>query len=132
MSKYVIEVSEDQLSALIAATEMLARVGIGQFVHLEHYSPATVEMNQSVEKYQIFINALRTVELTAKSGLSMSNGDVKLICQRSWDMYQVFRNRLSWDLAGNPVKRDWSKMHGVNYDDPMTVTGENFAKIKLS
>jgi hypothetical protein len=54
-------------------------------------------------------------------------------------MYQVIRHRLSWDravedgtIASPDAPRDWSKMLGVNYDEPMRTGPEPLAKIELA
>lgn len=37
----------------------------------------------------------------------------------AWDLQQVVRHRVSWDAVGNPPRRQWPEMMGVNYDTPM-------------
>lgn len=53
-----------------------------------------------------------------------------------WDIYQVFRHRISWDKAiekgiiKEGESRNFSEMFGVNYDDPMRRGGEFLCTIK--
>lgn len=53
-----------------------------------------------------------------------------------WDVYQVLHHRISWDYAkeqgyvkGDEDKRDWSKMTGVSYDEPMRFSTQPLPKI---
>ena len=134
MPRYQIEVSEDQLAMLITATELLARMGMAQFTDVADYAPGAHSDRKTPEAHINLKVALRHAEEVAKQGLSGSPGiahdDVPMTSKRAWDMYQVLRHRLSWDRAGNPSERDWKTMSGVSFDDPMTKTGEPFAKIE--
>jgi len=92
--------SREELAIISRLSEVHARLGLNQFDML-------MRSNNHDD------NALLSEYLTDKTGITTDDLNV------SWDIYQVARHQLSWDAAGNPSKRDFSKMMGVNYDEPL-------------
>lgn len=133
MAKYQIEVSEEQLDTLIKATELLARVGIGQVSEAVGYSPAALIPNvgdlASARQVAREVESLCT-GMPPDASFGIGHEKVAKITKRSWELYQTLRHRLSWDRAGNPEKRDYAKMFGAHYDEPMNYTGEPLPVIR--
>ena len=62
----------------------------------------------------------------------ITSKEVPTECKLAYDMQQVISHRMGWDRAGNPPVRDWSKMLGYIYDDPMNLSGLPFITITAS
>jgi hypothetical protein len=72
-----------------------------------------------------------------RSSLGIRNKDVSEASRIAWDLYQVLRHRLAWDLAaaegivGNAdSQRKWPEMMQVHYDEPSRVSEQPLALIE--
>jgi len=140
--QYVLTLTETQAQVLIQALEVMARLGIGQFrdaldlLPLKEIFPAgwhedMEAIGRILSKYMIGnVDGYR-------SSLGISHADTSPQAKSAWDMYQVIRHRLAWDraysdgiVASPDAPRDWSKMLGVHYDEPMRMGPEPLATIE--
>lgn len=127
MSKvYNIEVNEEQLRILIQATDLLSRIGMGQWQEIIGYLPldeygfpysAIEEINWILSKYtKNNVNGYHS-----SIGINNTKENIKI----SHDLYQVLRYRSSWDyaiensLTNLDGTRNWANMLQVQYDEPM-------------
>lgn len=130
---YRLECSGEALRVIQDALELWARCSIGQFKealepcqpHRKEF-PITLygELRQLAETMEKFWTSRVPV---VPSGIRNSKGD------HAWEIHQTIRHRLSWDRVGNPPKRIWQgddAMWGVNYDEPMSITGKPFIKVE--
>ena len=128
---YRIECTGEAARVIQDALELWARCSIGQFKealepcrpHGKDF-PLTLygELRQLAETMERF---WRTS--TAPTGIRAAKGD------HAWEIHQTIRHRLSWDSVGNPPQRIWSgddAMWGVNFDEPMAISGKPFIKIE--
>ena len=97
---FVVFMTKEELALLSRLAEVHARLGLNQFDML-------------MGSYDRDDNDILSDCLEGHTGVPEEALNI------SWDIYQVARYRLSWDAAGNPPKRDFSNMMGVNYDDPL-------------
>src|SRR5258708_5870518 len=104
---YQIELTEEQLKALSKASELFARIRIGQadtiiwkvFPDVNGTSFASAMLDRGV------------AELRGKPGNSSSEVDWSEDARILWDLHQTFRHRLWWD--NHP---DFPKTHSGNVD----------------
>lgn len=139
---YRLTVTAEQLRTLQIATEMLMRVGMGQFDLVAEWSPLAVDAEakhaDGCARWHTLKDELRRLERLALPGLPdgghpgpghpMANPQSGRAC----DLHQVIRHRLAWDRAGNPPLRDWSTMLGVDFDEPRSCTGEALAMVEVA
>jgi hypothetical protein len=123
MKKYQIEVTEEQLKALSMASEVVARICIGQVgeiaVPLGKFNLST-EVERSL-KAELF------PELSLGSHYAMHNKEVPAQGRALFDLYQVFRHRLAYDSLKPGESPDaWS----VRFDLPFKCHEGDLAKIK--
>lgn len=141
MKKYTITVTEEQAFALVEATEILARLGIGQFQHALEYLPLIKRYpNGWFEDMEIIGQLLAAYTIGGINGYNSSLGihadQVSEQAKIAWDLYQVIRHRLSWDQAvkNGIVKsidspRNLAEMFQVYYDDPTKTSKQPLATI---
>lgn len=141
--KYKLELTKSQLQTLQLATEIYARLGIGQIRDAINVLP----LDES-KGYPPIHEICRDVEaVIAKHTISNVDGyraslgihhkDVKEPVKIAWDLHQVIRQRLAWDHAiekgiveNRRSPRNWAGgMIGVHYDDPMKTSVEPLARI---
>ena len=125
---YTITVTADQAAVLSDACELLSRIRIGQIW------AALDRLPLPDGKLMIDWDTRRQIEsILAPSlgfdphttSLGIRNPKTADAGKTAFYLYQLIRHRLSWDRAirdgvikeGEP--RDWGKMMGVNYDEPM-------------
>lgn len=137
---YKLKITEDQAYVLSAACELFARLGMGQIRNIVDFLP----LNCDYEDRHAFEDALSSLYkmISARgidgwrSSLGIQSEDVTIGAKRAWELYEVIRHRLSWDMADregwiNPDgRRNWNKMMGVNFDEPHGITGEGLAKME--
>lgn len=143
MKKYKIELTESQLSTLSVASEILARLGIGQWRDAFDWLPKRSDMDWS--DYHADIDAISKIISKYTSGrvdgyhssLGITHADVSSTSKIAWDLYQSFRYELAWDRAveygyieSRESPRDWEKMLGVHYDEPFKTSEEPLSKIE--
>jgi hypothetical protein len=133
--KYTLELTEKQLGIIQYATDLIARLGIGQVKEAFEHLPLNNDCDWST-----FHNDVRDIEHIIskhtignvdgyRSSLGIHNDKVKLDAKIAWEIHQVIRHRLSWDRAiakgfTDGKARNWSEMMGVCYDEPFPCSGE--------
>ena len=140
MEKYKIELTKKQAETVMVACEVLARLGIGQFRDALEHLP--------LERLPIWSEDLQSIGKTISrytkhnvdgwcTHLSIGNYDTRDEARTAWDIYQVIRHKLSWLRAvadgiveSETSPRDWQKMMGVNYDEPMKTSDEPLPKME--
>lgn len=138
--KYTLELTEKQLNIVQYATDLIARLGIGQIKEAVEYLPLRKELD-----WAEFHNDVRDIEHVIskhtienvdgyRSSLGIHNDKVKQDAKIAWEINQVIRHRLSWDRAiakgiTDGTARNWSEMMGVCYDEPFPCSGEALPKI---
>ncbi len=135
--QYVLTLTETQAEVMNQALEVLARLGIGQFRDALYLMPLRPTADYSLMGSMVEIEKILRRHMNDNGlGPSMRAAESEHT-QVAWDMYQVIRHRLSWDravedglVASLDAPRDWLKMTGVNYDDPMRTGPEPLAKIE--
>lgn len=139
MTTYTLRITTEQAHVLSRACELLARLGIGQITEGLREIPQVEDIDwsdfhddcQAVCKLMSKYMPRRIDGWT--SNLGIYNADKG--AQRAWDLHQVLRHRLAWDLAikegwTDGTTRDWEQMMGVHFDDPMRVCPEPLATIQ--
>ena len=143
MKKYKVELTELQLSTLSIASEILARLGIGQWRDAFEWLPKRSDMDWP--DYHDDIDAIGKIISKYTSGrvdgyrssLGINHADVSSTSKIAWDLYQSFRHELAWDRAveygyieSRESPRNWDEMLGVHYDEPFKTSEEPLAKIE--
>jgi len=132
---YRITVTEEQLQAIRDACEIKTRLHIGQ---LDEALRCCYDRDgRSVVDYDT-IKAVEAIIKPLQGLTSNSSWGVGAFrtADRLWEIYSTIRHRLSWDRAyregivqpGEP--RNWSEMMGVQYDEPVSVSGEPLPKVE--
>lgn len=132
---YAIELTTQQMHAISLACEMLARLGIGQArIVLDNCLPLKEHHAIDWEEYHSDLDRIEKMlhKYLCAGGIRRQRD----VSKRAWDVYQTIRHRMSWDYAVSKgvvesleSRRDWNKMMGVNYDEPMNTMGEPLLKI---
>lgn len=143
MKKYKVELTELQLSTLSIASEILARLGIGQWRDAFEWLPKRSDMDWP--DYHDDIDAIGKIISKYTSGrvdgyrssLGINHADVSSTSKIAWDLYQSFRHELAWDRAveygyieSRESPRNWDEMIAVNYDEPLKTSDEPLAIVK--
>lgn len=138
---YNLKITENQAYALSRACEILARLGIGQFRDALEEIPREKMVPEGWHEDMHEIGRILSRHTKRcvdgwKSSLSIHSEDVSETSKIAWDLYQVVRHQLAWDKAikNGAVKsmssqRDWSRMMGVMYDEPIVTSLEPLAEI---
>lgn len=124
--RYTIEVSEKQLRVLISSTEIMSRIGLGQFwIILDHicskpfhrYGSHFTEVRERlVQMAADLLNAPK------HASFGIHSPQVHERHRIAWDLHRVFRHRASWD-------RHPEGGIGVCFDEPYGTSDEPLAKI---
>jgi hypothetical protein len=143
MKKYKVELTERQLSTLSVATEVIARLGMGQWRDAFDQLPLRPNLNYS--DYNDDLDAIGKIisKYTHNnvngwgSSLGIKHDCTPSISKIAWDLHQTFRHELSWGYAieegyveSKDSPRNWSEMTGVNYDEPYRTSEEPLAVIE--
>lgn len=143
MKKYNLSVTEEQLKMIGKATELLARVSIGQWREIVEYLPLKKDANYSEFHDDLnFIGKLLSKNLMDNidgwsSSLSICSHKVKEDAKISIDISDTIRHYLSWKDAiekghveSFDSPRNWDKMLTVNYDVPLHISKIPLPEIK--
>jgi len=123
---YTLHLTEKQAAEISHASEILARLRMGQIDMALRELPLAESLDYWNE---------RTIENVVKP-LYRKDGQ-RADCA-AWDLHQVIRHRLAWDraIAAGEVepggRRNWDTMMGVIYDEPLPMGGEPLARIEKS
>jgi hypothetical protein len=141
---YRLTITERQAWIISQAMEVFARLGIGQFRDALELLPLKDRPHDKTwhEDMDRIGRILATHNKESVDGwncsLGIGNEKTADSAKVAWDLYQVIRKQLSWDqaIAGGVVQshdspRDWSKMMGCHYDDPMKMGPEPLGKIEV-
>ena len=139
MTTYTLHLTEEQAHVLSRACEVLARLGIGQI----NEGLRELPQEKDIDWTDFHDDCAAVCKIMSKhmtkridgysSNLGIHNADAG--AKRAWDLHQVIRHRLSWDRAiaqgwTDGTKRNWNEMLGVNFDEPMRVSGEELARME--
>lgn len=136
---YTLTVTKEQAETLILATEILARLGIGQFRDALECLPTREFLPDGWHEDMDGIGKMLSRHMIGgidgyRSSLGIRHKDVREPSRIAWDLYQVLRHRLAWDHAakGGIVEsanapRKWPEMMQVHYDEPMKVSDQPLA-----
>lgn len=133
--KYTIELNKRQVETIMAAMEIYARLGIGQWRDAVDALPLKPDYDTWHDDLDAIgaILARHTKRSVNgwQSSLGISSADVAENAQIAWDVYQVIRKKLSWQRAvlegvveSENSPRNWGKMMSVVYDDLFQVSNE--------
>jgi len=138
---YQITLNKKQAELVCEALNVLSRLGSGQWrdaighLPIDNIQPGWFDDLDAIgcilKKYTInHVDGWR-------SSLGIFQTETPTEAKMCWDMYQVIRNRLSWDraVADGVVEslsspRKWPEMMGVSYDEPMFASEEPFIRIE--
>lgn len=132
---YQLTVTEEQLQAIRDACEIKARLHLGQLDDAlrccYNKDGVSVVDYDTIKSVEAIIKPLQGLRPHASYGIGAFR-----IVDRLWEIYSTVRHRLAWDRAyaagkiksGEP--RNWSEMMGVQYDEPMSVSGEPLPKVE--
>ena len=131
--QYTIKVSAKQAAVLSRATELLARLGMGQIDDALRLMPISNlgdlwETSRAISKILAARHGLKEHGIASHE----TSDDAKI----AWDLYQTLRHRLSWDraVADGVVEplgpRKIPEMIFVNFDEPLQVGPKPLAEIK--
>jgi hypothetical protein len=138
--KYQVTLTENQLNTLVRATEVLARLGIGQWRHgLDHLPLMQTRHHQQLNDDVDEIGRLLSKHMkdgidgwTRSLSISGASEDAKV----AWDLYQTLRHHISWQKAVDDgwiesmnSRRNFTKMWQVYYDEPMLASGQPKAEV---
>ena len=116
--------------------ELYYRLAMGQFDFvLDGLVPIEKWLKLGIDRYSDYgYTDLRLRLFPELPGLTcyhaIRSNKIPKEAQIACDIYQIIRHRLSWDRVGNPEKRDWSTMGGVNFDEPHNISDYPFCKIR--
>ena len=139
---YTLTLTEKQAETLMIASEVLARLGIGQFRDALGWLPRREEFPEGWHDEMAAIGRMLSRHMIGavdgyQSSLGIHNDDVRPTPRIAWDLYQVIRHRLAWDKAvaegvvdSPDAPRKWPAMLGVHYDEPMKSSAEPLAEIR--
>lgn len=135
MGNYILTITERQAETLIQATEVLARLGMGQFRDALGYLPTREYIPEGWHEDMDTIGGILSRHMD--STLGIRHRDVRESSKIAWDLHQVLRHRLAWDNAVRngviesvETPRKWPDMMQVFYDDPMRVSNQPLATIE--
>lgn len=145
MSKtYQVTLTENQMRAIIDATDLLQRVQLGQWREIRDNLPLSkdIDYNQFHNDIDLIGAILSKYMLEGIDGgfsslgighpsLPESNGAL-------YDIHKAFEHKLSWERAvedgiieSEDSPRKWPEMMTVNYDPPMKWGNEPLPKIQI-
>lgn len=139
---YTITLTDAQARVLAQATEILARLGIGQFRDALERLP---KHEVAPEGWYNDLNAIGKLLATYminnvdgyRSSLGIHDKNVSETSRIAWDLHQVLRHRLAWEHAVEvgvvesiDSPRKWPEMIQVNYDEPLKASEHPLAVMK--
>jgi hypothetical protein len=143
MTTYTLTLNEQQAQTIATACEVLARLGIGQFRDALEKLPTKEYMPHGWQDDMHAIGLILKKHMIGNvdgwhSSLGIHHNKVREEAKEAWDLYQVIRNRLSWDRAKaegvtDGTTRNWSGgMMGVNYDEPFKTSLQPLARMEVT
>jgi len=126
MIYYTINVTEDQLATLAVACEITARLGICQIEMAFQELPFREPLDWT--EYHAMMDDIRR-QLRVHCDANMGIRRAEKRHKEAWDLYTVFRHRLSWDRLKDEGN-DKPDFPGVNYDEPRKTSNQPLAKIE--
>lgn len=115
--KIVLEMTREQAYAVMAATELLARLHIGQFKEitwefLDRFVGDGFDMTRRERADELLEQACRAIFGVDKYGLP-DVGEKDIVHERCWAVYVTIRHAIAWHdkPEGNP--------YSVMFDEPM-------------
>ena len=116
MSRYQLELTEEHLQTIVEATELLARINIGQLGDVADCIHIKIEGGVSKLK-----DSLRNLEplvtrMAPNAHLGISHERTPRVAKLAWEIYQSARYRLSWDKYPEGG-------FTVNFDKPDCISG---------
>lgn len=142
LTGYTLTVTKEQAQVLIQATEILARLGIGQFRDALECLPMRDFLPDGWHEDMDSIGRMLSRHMIGgidgyRSSLGIHHKDVSEASRIAWDLYQVLRHRLAWDRAAAEgivesadAPRKWPDMMQVHYDEPMKVSEQPLAVVR--
>lgn len=139
--KFQIEVNEQQLTTLIKATEIMARLGCGQIEDALRLLPKKNDIEnhikyEDLEAVKKVCSTFTKVNIAENSYLSISAEAVSEQAKVSYDLHQTMRHAYYWNKAieqgvveSLDSPRNWSHMMQVYYDDPLLVSEQPQANV---
>lgn len=124
MTNYTLTLTARQAAEISSACEILARLQMGQIDMALRELPLASYLDYDKQRM------IESILLPLYDDGKKRHGTI------AWDLYQVVRHRLAWDRAVDRgeiepgERRNWSKMMGVCYDEPMQWGGETLARIE--
>ena len=133
--RYLIEVSADQAYLLRDACELLARCRMGQI------ADACQEVLDAEGKAVVPWAVAHRAEVAVKAAVGLEPGQSWGVgkhesADMAFEMYRALRHRLDWDYARDhgltnaDGSRNWERMMGVDYDEPIRYTQQPLAHIE--
>lgn len=130
--RYKLTITKTQARALTVASELLARLGMGQWRDAMLRMPLKKDLSTWHEDLEEIGRILskhidRDVKEYTES-LGVGSGRVSFSSKDAWDIYQVLRHKMSWDdaimrgLIMEGDRRDFSTMWAVDYDSPLKIS----------
>lgn len=142
MNTYTLTMTDTQARVIAQATEVFARLGIGQFRDALEHLPKREYVPEGWFHDMDIIGKMMSKHMIDgvdgySSNLGIHSKDVSEESRVAWDMHQVVRHRLSWDRAVEEgvIKsinspRKWPEMMQVSYDEPMKASEHPLAVMK--
>lgn len=123
--KYNLILTENQCLAISSACDIVCRLMSGQWSQ-------AVECCRDKNGENIFdYDLVKKIESIIKPEMGLNPDEYWGVGKYEdadilWDIHQVLRHRISWDLAikqglieNEESQRDWSTMRGVSFSEPM-------------
>ena len=121
MRHYTLTLNEGQARLISKATELLARLHMGQFDHLDFaLNPA----ERFPDSLCYAMKAIMFPELDGPTFYSISNEKLPDEARVAYDLHRVIRHRLAWD--NHPEGDKWQ----VDFDEPRQLGAEPLAEIQ--
>lgn len=137
MKTYTIELTERQAAIVSQACELVARLGMNQVKEIFEYLP--LDFNNI--DYSAYHDDQRAIEAILKKYMKKPpyNDSNESRSKIAWDLHTVIRKEIAWEhaieeghISSKDEPRNWSKMMGVHYDDPMKTSDQPLAKITIT
>ena len=130
---YEVKLSRWQMSVILDALETYERIGMGQFDIALKSSPSPISLrcinfnDHQRAEFGVIIDRLKEItfpELPKDASFSITAKDIPENCRVAYDMQQVFRHQLAWDVHPEGGIT-------VEFDKPLRVSEEPLAKMVI-
>ena len=129
--KWFIEIDEVHSRIIMDALDVYARVKIGQVDRIEdlfYDTKPTVDF-QDVREGLVALKKIVFKDMSQSASYGIGSTETPESAKIAYEIKKTIEHRVSWDKAGNPSKRDWKTMIGVNFDTPMKHSQHPMPKI---